>query len=142
MQEADDAFDMIILIMVLAIFTPIMVYCSIPLFKGEVGGFNVQIEKTALETESEIVPSERKMTTNDVLLMLVVADKFAPEPRNIRLNVWSDTLEIPVNEEFLLNRELKLQEAKGAMPDNIDVNMQLYSGPLGMRFWNVNEVQP
>lgn len=100
MQESDDAFDVLILIMVVAVFTPIMIYCSIPLFKGEVGGFNVQIEKTALETEREIVPVVNKITTNDVLLMLVVADRFTPQPKHINMNVQGKLLDIPLDESF------------------------------------------
>lgn len=142
MQEADDAFDMILLIMVVAVFTPIMVYCSIPFFKGEVGGFHVQIEKTALETEREVIPVEQALTTDDVLLMLVIADKFTPEPQNVRLNVAGASLEMPIDEPFLLDKAAKLQIAKGVMPDERDVIMELYSGPAGMRFWNVRLTQP
>lgn len=142
MQESDDAFDMILLIMTLAVFTPIMIYCSIPFFKGEVGGFNVQIEKTALETEGEIVPDERFMTSNDVLLMLVVADKFTPVPNHLQLNVTGRSAAVPIDEAFLQNKEGWLQTAKGAMPVKEEVRLELYAGPSGMRYWNVTGAQP
>lgn len=143
MHETDDAFDVIILIMTLAIFVPFMVYCTVPLFKGEVGGFNVQIEKTALETEAEIIAdSKEKLTTNDVLLMLVIADQFTPEPRKIRFNVAGNAVERPLDDEFLLNKEYGIQYAKAVMPDNINIDLDLYVGPSGMRFWNVKEAQP
>ena len=142
MQETDDALDMILLIMAVAVFTPIMVYCSIPFFKGDVGGFDVQIEKTALETEREIIPEERTLTANDVLLMMVIADRFTPEPQKVRLNVSGPSLEVAIDEEFLLNKAAKLQIAKGALPENRNVTMELHSGPSGMRFWNVKEAQP
>ena len=49
MNESDDAFDAIILIMVLAIFTPIMIYCAIPFFKGDVGGFECRLRRQHLK---------------------------------------------------------------------------------------------
>ncbi|QGQ98788.1 hypothetical protein EHS13_29890 [Paenibacillus psychroresistens] len=149
MNEADDAFDIISLIMVLAIFVPIMVYCAIPYFQGDVGGFGVQIEKAALGKESEIVPTPRPITTNDVMLMLVVADKNARAPQKIRISLSGPSgihTEIPLDAEFFSNRALKLQDAKLVMPTTVPIYLQLYSGPSissdmsdlsGMRFWDV-----
>ena len=138
MNESDDAFDAIILIMVLAIFTPIMIYCAIPFFKGDVGGFEVQIEKTALETKSEIVPTERVMTTDDIMLMLVVADRNTPLPQKIRLNTFGAPTEFTIDDNFLANKVLMLQNAKAAMPSTIPVHLELFTGPSGMRFWDVH----
>lgn len=138
MNESDDAFDAIILIMVLAIFTPIMIYCAIPFFKGDVGGFGVQIEKTALETKSEIVPTERDMTTDDVMLMLVVADRNTPLPKKIRLNTFGAPTEFSIDDNFLENKVLMLQNAKAAMPSTLKVHLELFTGPSGMRFWDVH----
>ncbi|RED52806.1 hypothetical protein [Cohnella lupini] len=138
MNEADDSFDAIILIMVLAIFTPVMIYCAIPFFKGDVGGFGVQIEKAAPSTESEIVPTRRVIKANDILLMLVVADKYAPQPKKITLNPSGSPSEFSLDSAFLNNKALYLQDAKAALPANVNVRLSLYSGPSGMRFWGVN----
>lgn len=137
MNEADDAFDAITLIMTLAIFVPIMVMLAIPLFKGEVGGFDVLIEKAAPPTESEIVLEPPKMTTRDALLMLVVADKHTPEPRRMRLSMAEGAVEFALNDAFFVDRLALLQQAQAAMPHQVDVRLQLYAGPSGMRFWDV-----
>lgn len=143
MNEADDAFDVITLIMTLAIFVPIMVMCAIPLFQGDVGGFDVLIEKSAPPTESEIVLQSPEFTTRDALLMLVVADQHTPEPKRMRLNVAGSPVEIALNDAFFVNRLALLQQAHAAMPNQVDVKLQLYAGPSGMRFWEVQpDVQP
>jgi len=138
-HESNDAFDLIILIMLLAVFTPFMVYYSIPFFKGEVGGFNVQIEKTAFETAREIYNKPAEMKTNDALLMLVIADEFAPEPRKLKFNGGTSSLEVPIDDVFLLNRTAYILGAKEVMPYNREIDLQLYIGPSGMRYWNVKE---
>ncbi|MEQ7052187.1 hypothetical protein ABN764_16150 [Paenibacillaceae sp. P-4] len=144
MNEADDALDLMTLIMALAIFTPIMIYCAVPLFQGHVGGFGVQIEKTALETESEIIPTARVMTTNDVLMMLVVADRYTPEPKKLRLNMMGTPREFAIDDVFLTNKELMLQEARSLLPLSTPVQLSLFAGPrsdpsgTGMRFWEVH----
>lgn len=138
MNEADDAFDTITLIMTLAIFIPLMVMCAIPLFQGDVGGFDVLIEKSAPPTESEIVPQRPVMTTQDVMLMLVVADKHTPQPQRIRLNMTGSPVEFVLDDAFFVNRLALLQQAHAAMPHNGEVQLQLYSGPSGMRFWDVH----
>ena len=138
MYESEDALDAIILVMVLAIFTPIMMYCAIPFFKGDVGGFGVQIEKTALETKGEIVLKEPVLTTNDVMLMLVVADRNVPAPKEIRLSTTGTPTEFLIDDNFLTNKVQMLQNAKLAMPTPMSVHLELFSGPSGMRFWDVH----
>ena len=137
MTEADDAFDIIILIMVLAIFTPIMIYQSIPFLKGDVGGFDVVIEKSAYQTESEIIPEKRQMTTEDVMLMVAVADPFMPEPRAMRISMTSPGMLIPFNDSFFANRMQYLITARTSLPPNQPINAELFSGPSGTRFWNI-----
>lgn len=139
MNESDDAFDVLTLILALAIFLPIMILQTIPLFQGHVGGFGVQIEKTAQVTHAEIIPDERKVSTDDILLMLVVADSYTPEPKKIRLSTSGTPLEISLDNSFFNNKVLMLQEAKAAMPTTMeDVKLELFSGPSGMRFWDVH----
>lgn len=137
MHEADDSFDIITLIMVLAVFTPIMIWCTIPFLKGDVGGFGVQIEKTALTTQREIIPEQRVRTTDDVILMLVVADEYTPRPKSILLNTGASPLLIPINDDFLADRIYMLQMAKTVMPDRIPIQLDLFVDPVGMRYWGV-----
>jgi hypothetical protein len=137
-NEADDALDIITLMGVLILFVPIMVYCTIPFMMGNVGGFGVQIEKSAPETNSEIPASPPEVfTTDEILLMLAVADKNAPKPKNVRLNVGA-VLEIPINDDFLANKIEVIQSAKLTMPVTEPVQMTLHSGTSGMRFWEVH----
>ncbi|THF74763.1 hypothetical protein [Cohnella fermenti] len=137
MNESDDALDIITLIAVLVLFVPIMVYCTIPYLKGDVGGFGIQIEKTALQTEREIVPQPTPFTTSDALLMLLVADNNAPEPKKVRLDMGTP-LEIVLDASFMDNRLILLPEAYAAMPVNHSAKLDLYAGPTGLRFWNVH----
>jgi|GEM_PF-1072111 len=140
MNETDDAFDLITLVMVLAIFTPIMVYCAIPFFKGDVGGFDVQIDKTALSTESEIVPQDPKRTVADLLMMLVVADANTPQPKQLRLDFSGVQQPFALDEHFFSDRSEELQAAKSMLPANLAActRLRLFVGPAGMRFWNAD----
>ncbi|MCD1257377.1 hypothetical protein B5M42_000820 [Paenibacillus athensensis] len=140
MNETDDAFDLITLVMVLAVFTPIMVYCAIPFFKGDVGGFDVQIEKTALNTESEIVPVAPERTVADLLMMMVVADAYTPQPRQLRLDFSGKQMSVALDENFLSDKGSALQTAKSLLPANLNAcsRLQLFVGPSGMRFWNAD----
>ncbi|WP_105614118.1 hypothetical protein [Vallitalea okinawensis] len=136
---SDDAFDFVILMCVLVIFVPIMVTYSVPLLKGEVGGFDTQIEKTALKTSGEIIPHKREMTTADVLLMLVIADRYTPEPKNLQININAPSNEIILDDNFLYNKREGIQIAYAAMPNTVPIQLKLYVGENGMRKWVVED---
>lgn len=139
MSESDDAFDVLTLILSLALFTPIMVMFAIPLFQGKVGGFDVQIEKTARVTQAEIIPVRREVSTDDILLMLVVADTYTPEPKKLRINTAGTETIFSIDNDFFYDKITKLQLAKAAMPTTMDdVKLELFSGASGMRFWDVH----
>ena len=94
----------------------------------------MQIEKTALETKSEIVPTERVMTTDDIMLMLVVADRNTPLPKKIRLNTFGAPTEFSIDDNFFANKELMMQNAKAAMPTTVPVHLRIiYSTPFRVR---------
>jgi hypothetical protein len=135
---SDDAFDTIILMAVLMIFTPIMIFLSIPFFNPHFGGFDTYVDKTALRTESEVIPIKRIFTTDDVILSLVVADRYTPLPKSIEINLGSGVADIPIDNSFLADRTASLQAAATAMPATIAVNMELFVGASGQRFWQVH----
>ncbi|MDX8360768.1 hypothetical protein [Cytobacillus sp. IB215316] len=145
-MDGDDILDVLVLILVLVAFLPITINQAIPFYKGDLGGFDTQIEKTALKTESEIVPIARQLTTNDIMLMLVVADEYTPMPKSLHI-VSEDTGGIPVmqtiniNNDFLNSKTGDLINAKSTM-NEIESNLikiDLYAGPSGMRYWQVTE---
>ena len=84
---SDDIFDMLLLMVVLAIFTPIMLTNSLPLFRGDVGGFDTLIDKTAQKTEEEIKPEEQLLTKDDLLLMATIADSTTRQPAILQLSI-------------------------------------------------------
>lgn len=134
-EQADDALDIVVLIIIVALFIPMVVKASIPLFSGNIGGFNTQIEKTAYQTESEIIPVKREINTDDVLLSLVVADRYTPLPKKLKINVGDGEQEIAIDNFYLENKIEGLNRAKSVMPTLKDVNLDLYVGPSGMRYW-------
>jgi hypothetical protein len=134
----DESFDLISLILVLALFTPIMIFSSIPLFKGYVGEFGTQIEKTALPTEGEIIPVERELTTDDAILMLAIADRYTPMPKALKVDVGEGEKEINIDMNFISNRTINMQDAKGVMQTLVPISLDLYSGPSGMRHWQIS----
>lgn len=134
---SDDAFDFIGLMFVLVLFVPIMVIYSIPLFKGDVGGFDTRIEKTALKTDGEIIPKKRQMTTDDVLLMLVIADRYTPLPAKLQINTYAPSAEIAIIDQFFSNKRHYIQQAYTAMPIQVPIDLKLYVGKDGMRKWVV-----
>ncbi len=153
MNDMDDEFDVLLLIAVLMLFTPMMLYYTIPYFKGEVGGFDVQIDKTAMESNSEIVPTPRTVTTDDMLYMLLVADKYTPPPGKFRMVDGTELLEYEMNEEFFRNREAYLEEVRLTIPEYLPVDIHLqagaadpedpddWSGWSGMQHWQVEVVR-
>lgn len=138
MNESDEALDIIVLIAALAMFTAFMIYCSIPLFKGEVGGFDVLIEKSAPPTESEIVPDKPTFTTRDALLMVLVADRNTPEPRKLQIDMGGTPATITINEDFFGAKSEALNQVYSVIPSRQDVKLELYTGPSGMRFWGIH----
>lgn len=133
---ADDMFDTIVLVAVLAILTPIMLFVTSDMFRGNFGGFGVQIEKTALHTDATIIPVERKKTTEDVMLMLAVADQYEPLPLDFQLSVDNaDGPTVRVDTNFLYSRAFGFQTAFAAMTSGGNVKYDLFVGNAGMRKW-------
>lgn len=130
-MDTDDIIDVIVTVVILAIFTPIMISQTIPLMRGEMGGFDVQIEKSALPTAGEIAPIKNNFTSHDTILMLVVADEYFPEPRVVEVNGTT----INIDSAFLGNRISSLQLAAAAMPTVHNMDYELYVGPGGKRKW-------
>lgn len=140
MEEAESSFDMLILIGTLAIFLAIGLPFVIPLMKGDVGGFDVQIEKTAPVTRSvlsaNIDPEERQYDSGDALLMLVIADENGPQPRKIRFDRYGSQIEMALGETFFSNRKQTLESLWTGIPSDEKVDVRLYAGPEGMMYWN------
>lgn len=100
-----------------------------PFFNQKNGGFDVQIEKTALRTSGEVVPVKKSFTSHDTMLMFAIADVYSPEPREIEVNGTT----ININEDFLTNRIAALQAVYNAMPTVEDMRIELIvneSGPV------------
>lgn len=139
MDEADDAFDLISLILVLALFTPILIACAVPLIRGEVGGFGVQIEKTARTTEDVIVPRTPPATSaDDFLLMLVVADRNSPAPKRLDIN----GLPFELDESFYVNKAYRVEQAREALPRDEEIDLRLFGNADGLAHWQVRYVSP
>ena len=138
MNEADDALDLIVLIAALAVFSAMMIYCTIPLFKGDVGGFDVLIEKSAPPVASEIDPDPPVFTTRDALLMVLVADRNTPEPRKLRFDMGGETTTVAIDDNFFGAKAETLNLVNGIIPTRQKVKLELYSGPSGMRFLDIH----
>lgn len=137
-MEEDSALDLLVTILAVAIFLPIMMVQFAYFMSDNVGGFNVVIEKSAMVTETEIVPTKREVTTEDLILMLVVADRYSPSPKTLDINLGNGREVININNEFLGNKTFYLQRVAsiiGAMGDPIDID--LFVGPSGPRFWGI-----
>ena len=130
-MNTDDIIDVVVTILILALFVPIMIGQTVPLLRGTLGGFDVQIEKTALPTRGEIAPIKNSFTSHDAILMLVVADDYFPDPRVVEINGTT----INIDAAFLGNRVGALQQAAAAMPTVKDMQYELYVGPTGKRKW-------
>lgn len=139
MHEADDAFDLISLILALALFVPIIISCAVPYLRGEVGGFDVQIEKTARVTEGEIEPERsRTFRAGDFLLMLIAADRNSPMPRRLDIN----GLQIELNELFFVNKAEVVEQARLMLPRDDEIELVLYGNESQLSFWQVRYTTP
>lgn len=130
-MNTDDIIDVIVMVIILALFSSVTIANTIPLYRGQLGGFDVQIEKTALPTTGEIVPMKKDFTAHDTILMLVIADDYFPEPRVVEINGTT----ININSSFIDNRVSALIQAAAAMPTANNMTYELYVGPSGKRKW-------
>ena len=103
---ADDIFDILLLMLVLAIFTPIMLTNAIPLFKGDIGGFDTLVEKTAQKTDEEIIPVEKSIKKEDLLLMTAIADTTTRQPAFLQLSIDKNNDGIVTDSIVVANDEL------------------------------------
>ena len=139
MDEADDAFDLISIILALALFTPILISCTVPFLRGEVGGFGVQIEKTARITEDVIVPRTPLPTSDDdFLLMLAVADRNSPIPRTLEINGMT----FEMDEAFFINKVYAVEQVREALPRDEEVEIRLFGNPTQLEYWQVKYASP
>ena len=136
-MSSDDIFDILLLLLVLAILTPIMIGNSIPMLRGDVGGFNTLIEKTAQETAGEIKPAERSFTREDVLLMALIADRKAPPPAVFQSVVDGVSPEITID-DLLTRRAEVLQTLNSHTTFTGQLKIETYVGSSGPRKWVVS----
>lgn len=133
-MHTDDMIDIVTTVIILAILIPITVSLARPFYRNELGGFGVQIEKTALKTQGELLPNKKDFNSNDTMLLLAVADEYFPEPKIIEIN---GTV-INIDSVFFTNRIPALQAAYAAMPTVRDMNIQLYVGKEIQRKWVIS----
>ncbi|QUH29117.1 hypothetical protein [Vallitalea guaymasensis] len=133
-MQTDDMIDIVTTVIILAILIPITVSLARPFYRNELGGFGVQIEKTALKTQGELLPNNKDFNSNDTMLLLAVADEYFPEPKIIEIN---GTV-INIDSVFFTNRIPALQSAYAAMPTVRDMNIQLYVGKDIQRKWVIS----
>lgn len=139
MDEAEDAFDLISLILALALFTPILVSCAVPYMRGEVGGFGVQIEKTARMTEGEIEPEQpRTVRANDLLLMLATADRNTPAPKRLDIN----GLQVELDDAFFANKAVYIEQVRLMLPQNDEIELKLFGNASQLEYWQVRYQSP
>lgn len=132
-RAVDYNIDLLVVILVMAITVPFLLGISVKLMRSDFGGFDTQIEKTAMETTAEIIPVAREIDRNDIMLMLAVADTYVQSP-----NVYNISgVVITIDTAYLANRTGPLMTAYAAMPDNVAKKMTLYIGPSGPRYWYI-----
>ncbi|GKX28637.1 hypothetical protein SH1V18_11170 [Vallitalea longa] len=126
-MHTDDMIDIVTTIVILAIFIPITFKLAQPFYKGELGGFGIQIEKTALQTQGELLPNKITFTPDDVLLMLAVQDEYFPKPKVIEINDSDRTVGTVINidDAFFINKGTALKSAFLALPSNKKTNMKI-----------------
>lgn len=126
--------DTTVMVLILAMTLPTFVNGWLTLAKGDFGGFNTQIEKTAMKTRGEIVPATRDINRDDIMLMLAISDMYCQEPKTLRINGNSMALD----GGFFQNRTTYLMNAFTYMPTNSKMKFTLYVGSGGPRFWSID----
>lgn len=134
---ADDILDVLLLIFVIAILSPIMITNAIPMIKGDVGGFDTLIDKTARKTTAEIKPKQRILTKEDVLLMAVIADKKMPRPATVRIAAGSGESGDIVLEDFLNRQQQVLNTINSYVPVDKGLEIKTQVGSIGIKKWMV-----
>ncbi len=150
---SDDIFDILLLLFIIAILTPIMLQNTLPMFKGEIGGFGTLIEKSVQETDNQTSEDDLTTITKDQLsLMVVVTNKLSPEPLTIQFavdvnndGVVTDSAD-PANDELsdeitfdeVINEKVKiLNTIDQYVPDNLDLKLCTLVGNAGIKKWMV-----
>lgn len=124
-MHTDDMIDIVTTIVILAIFIPITFKLAQPFYKGKLGGFGIQIEKTALKTKGELLPNEITFTPDDVILMLAIQDEYFPEPKVIEIKTHSRSTIINIDDAFFINRSSILHSTYSFLPSNKKTNMNI-----------------
>ena len=133
---SDDILDILLLIFVIAVLTPIMIVNAIPMFRGDIGGFNTLIEKTAHETSGEIKPVERSFKREDVLLMAVIADRKAPKPAKFQSAVGVQSPDISID-NLVKQRISMFNILKSCIVYTGQLEIQTYVGSADIVKWVV-----
>ena len=130
-EGADFGFELVTLILALAMSLPFFMSVVAFLLSPDFGGFDSQImEKTAIVTYGELIPQQRVIDRDDMMLMLAVADKYAMAPLDYTICGY----DVAIDDTYFNNRAAYLINAFAAM-DVTAKKITLYYGPTGPRKW-------
>lgn len=140
-DEVEISIDLVIMILCSTVFALFMLPIMFHMVTGNFGGFDTQIEKTALPTGGEMLPPvDPTLSNGDVVLIVAVADRYTPMPG--KLNIRGT--EIPLKNykvdntthSFEAERVALIQSAYNACDwNNPTGKWDLVSGPDGKMYW-------
>jgi len=133
-EGLDIGLDFMAVIIAMMICIPFLFSTTMFFLTDQFGGFDSHIiDKTALETSSEIIPTARVIDRDDIMLMLAIADEYALSPVTYNINGYS----ITVNDAYLADKIPYMINAFAAM-DASPKKFTLYYGNSGPRYWLVD----
>lgn len=128
---ADRPLDLMVLVCVVALCMPILtssILCSTRLMTKSL---IYNDDKSALHTTQEIDPQEPELTRDDLLLMCVVADRYALTPRTLKFGGKTITM----NTAFMADKSKALADVVQVFPTRQPLIMELEVTPDGLQAW-------
>lgn len=95
-MKLDDIFDIIIATVCILISIPFFMKYAINPW-NDFGGFNTEIEKTALVTQGTLEDNNFHLKGADAYLSLAISDKYQPNPQSVRFYKSGVTINENVN---------------------------------------------
>lgn len=134
MRPVGDGLDLVSSLVIIVAFLPFYINSCIHFVKSDFGGFDTQLEKTAMDTHGEIADVEEHILVEDVLMSIAVADEFEPEPKQFNIN----GIKIKIDDEFFNNRLKNVRRAQGAFSDwNKEKQIKVVAGEDKLSEWKV-----
>lgn len=85
MREVDIMAELLIGVVAAVAFIPMTFTCYNSITKNPYGAYDSYVDKSALETDAETINTKFALSKDDVMLSLLISDRYTPQPKFIKV---------------------------------------------------------